>query len=218
MPFRARGKSALPWALVAVLGPLAALAGAVSGSDAWVLLDDARTRLTASAPFEADFVQYYVPNGFSTGDSETGTLYLDMPGCLRWSYGEPFPKDFLLCGDWVYTWNPGEPSGRRYRLQGGETEGLELLRLETDRLRARYQADAETTAEGNTLVRLVPVDEAAEFQAASFVLARVDGTILSLEYEDRTGNRTAFEFSEAHALEAGAELFEVPDDLEWLED
>ena len=214
--------------LAAVLAEATILAVASSaapapGADPWALLSATRDELSRLSPLAARFTQTFVPSGFGSGDSESGALYVDLPRCLRFEYLEPFPKNFLLCGDWVYTWNPGEPSGRRFLSGDGEADSLDLLRLNVTALRMRYEATAATADGQRALIRLVPLDRDSEIRSAEIELGPVPAATGSaaraldaLSYKDRSGNRTRFEITAYRSLGERA-VFEPPP-LEWLQD
>lgn len=215
-------KPALSLGLVLVLAAMASPVRSpaqdevpLSADDPWSILERVRAELLSASPIEVTFVQTFVPNGFASGDEESGALYLDLPTCLRWQYGEPFPKDFLLCGDWVYTWNPDEASGRRFLIEDGEAEGMDLLRLEIEGLRQKYRATVKDA--NGTEVVLEPLSDAAEIRQAAFVLGEDGFKITELSYEDQAGNRTAFSLSEYRPV-SSVRPFEPPDNLEWIED
>ncbi len=196
-----------------------------AGDAPWALLVEARDQLRERSPLVAGFSQTFVPSGFSVGDSESGALYLDLPRCLRFEYLEPFPKNFLLCGDWVYAWNPGEPSGRRYLTAEGEGEGLDLLRLDVDALRKRYRArigaraagDDDGDGDGNSkFLALSPIGSVDEIRSATLELGPLRSVLRSLSYEDEGGNRTRFEITDYRPLDERTAF--RPPELEWLQD
>lgn len=195
---------------------LAFLAAPPAAADGWATLRQLRTRLEAQ-PQVADFRQEYLPAGFSSGDSETGRLTLALPGCLRWDYHEPFPKSYLLCGETVWTWNPGESSGRTFVVDSEEGRGLDLLRLGVERLAERYTAELVETAEAATAVRLEPLGAATEIADATLTLDG-DGGLAELTYRDVEGNTTRFAFSGRRPLAEGAADLRPPDDLTWIEE
>ena len=203
----------------AALGALlvACLTAAPAAADGWAVLRALRTRLEAQ-PQVADFRQEYLPAGFSTGDSETGRLTLALPGCLRWDYDEPFPKSYLLCQETVWTWNPGESSGRKYEVDPQEEHGLDLLRLGVESLSERYTAELVETPGAATAVRLEPLGPATEIAAATLTLTAGEGSLAELTYRDIEGNTTRFEFSGQRPLEKAAADLRPPDDLSWIED
>ena len=201
-------------ALIA-LGLLLALPAAAE--DGWAALRELRARLEAQ-PRVAEFRQEYLPAGFTTGDSETGRLTLALPGCLRWDYDEPFAKSYLLCRETVWTWNPGESSGRTFQVDPEADRGLDLLRLGVERLAERYTAELVEAPGAATAVRLEPLGRATEIASAWLKLAESGGSLAELSYDDVEGNTTRFEFSNEKPLVDGAFDLRPPDDLIWIED
>ena len=210
-PGRQRSAVALVAALLA--GPVATPAAA----DGWATLRQLRARLEAQ-PQTADFRQEYLPAGFSSGDSETGRLTLALPDCLRWDYDEPFAKSYLLCKETVWTWNPGESSGRTFMVDPEEERGLDLLRLGVERLAERYTAELVPAPGGATAVRLEPRGPAAEIAAATLTLGGDGGSLAELSYRDVEGNTTRFEFSGQRPLEGGSVDLGPPAELLWIEE
>ena len=199
--------------LAATLGALPAPAAA----DAWSELRELRRALEAR-PQVAEFRQEYLPAGFASGDSEAGRLILALPGCLRWDYGEPFPKSYLLCQERVWTWNPGESSGRTFTVDPEEERGLDLLRLGVERLAERYTAELLDAQEPLRAIRLVPVGPAGEIAEATLKLAASGDSLAELSYRDVEGNTTRFEFT-GHRPVAGDDLdLRPPGDLSWIEE
>lgn len=196
---------------------LVATAAPVAGDDGWSALRRLRAALE-SGPQVARFEQEYLPAGFTSGDRETGTLTVDLPGCLRWDYDEPFPKSYLLCRDTVWTWNPGEASGRTFVVDPEEERGLDLLRLGVERLAERYTAELLTATDGETAIRLEPLAAATEITAATLTLSPSGDALAVLSYRDVDGNTTRFEFSGHRAATAGDASLEPPADLTWIED
>lgn len=186
---------------------------------AWSHLEALRDALTA-APREADFTQTFRPAGFSTGETESGSLALALPDCLRWDYVQPFAKSFLLCGRTVHAWNEGETSGRRQAVEAGDDEGLDLLKLSVDDLRQRYRAGVEPVGPGDAggvVVILTPRRPGGEVTEARFTLDAGSRRLDALAYRDVEGNQTRFDFSGHRPLSSRGHL-DPPEDIEWLED
>ena len=101
---------------VAIVLLFAGSSAAQDEIDAWARLEALRDRLEGE-DVRADFVQTFLPAGFSAGDEESGILYLAIPECLRWDYQQPYPKTYLVCGQEAFTWNEGETQGRRFLLE-----------------------------------------------------------------------------------------------------
>ncbi len=188
-----------------------------TAADGWSVLRELRAGLEAR-PQVADFLQEYLPAGFSSGDSETGRLTLALPGCLRWDYDDPFPKSYLLCRETVWTWNPGESSGRTFTVDPEEERGLDLLRLGVERLAERYTAELVESADTSPAIRLEPKSPTAEIAAATLTLTASGDSLAELTYRDIEGNTTRFEFSGHRPVAARAAALEPPDDLIWIED
>ena len=148
----------------------------------------------------------------------TGRLTLALPGCLRWDYDEPFPKSYLLCDETIWTWNPGEASGRTFIVDPEEERGLDLLRLGVERLEERYSADLVAGAGPAPVVRLQPTGPANEIVAATLELTAGGDSLAELSYRDAEGNTTRFEFSDHQVLAGGTARLEPPAGLVWIEE
>ncbi len=113
----ARRRARLAVATVAAVAALAAGSGAARAetapADPWPTLEAVRGELARGGPQGAEFTQSYVPAGFESGDTESGSVALGLPDCLRWDYAQPYAKSFLVCGARAWSWVDGEPKGRR---------------------------------------------------------------------------------------------------------
>ena len=198
------------------LGLVAAMAAtAAAEDDPWAPLRSARQSLSADSPLAAEFVQSFTPAGFSSGDSERGRLYLALPDCLRWDYQQPYPRSYLLCGDTVWAWSPGESVGDRFDRVSREEAGLDFLLLSVDRLSERYAAALSGGTDGTLRLDLDPLGDKAAFRQATIRLDTSTGYPLEISYSDNEGNRTLFELSSFGPSEGG-ERFSPPDDIEWI--
>lgn len=210
-------------ALAAVaLGALVAPAAAASPDtepDPWAVLDRARTSLAEAGAERAEFVQSYVPAGFSSGEQEEGRIAFFLPGCLRWDYDEPFPKSFLLCDDHVWAWNPEDRRGQKGSLDRETQPGLDLLLLPIEDLGSRYEARVTETGDDWVAIHLEPKAELAEqteLTEATLVVDTGTDRLRELSYLDREGNRTRFELSGYLEIEQHG-LFEAPQWIAWEE-
>ena len=188
-----------------------------AAQDAWSALDTLRGHLHEQSPFRAGFVQTFVPEGFSSGEKESGRMALALPECLRWDYDEPYPKSFLLCGDVFHYWNPGEDEGHTEEIEAKREPGLDLLLLEVEELRVRYRAELSDGPGKSREIRLRPL-EPNEFVAEA--LLRLNGRLdrlLLLRYLDPEGNVTEFAIS-GHEKGAPAGTFNPPEGIEWLDE
>lgn len=189
---------------------------APSPEDAWTALAALRDHLVERGPQRVDFTQTFTPAGFKQGDEEQGELAIALPDCLRWDYATPYRKVYLLCGSEVYSWNPGEPSGRRYPVDSQQAPGLDLLRMQVEALRHRYAA--RMTSDGRHVsVTLTPLQTVADIRDATFEFDSGRTTLTALAYHDQEGGRTSFEFSDYRPL-GDLDLFSPPSELSWQSD
>lgn len=187
-----------------------------SEADPWSELQALRSTL-ASRPLTADFVQTYLPAGFSAGEEESGQIHLSVPNCLRWDYRSPYPRSFLVCSGTAYTWNEGEQSGRRYHLKSTDEPGLDLLTLSVEELQRRYAAH-RSGGNGNLVkLTLAPLAAGSPVLEASMSIDRRTHQLLRLSYRGLEGDTTRFEFS-GHQPVKDDTKFAPPAGLQWLED
>lgn len=194
----------------------AAAAEPTAAGDPWLTLERVRSSLIADGPAGAEFVQTYVPAGFSTGEEERGRLALALPDCLRWDYEEPYPKSFLLCGEEAFYWNPEDGTGRRYSIDREAEPGLDLLLLGLEELRGRYQAEAESSG-GRVAVTLTPKREMVELAGARMVVDEGSRRLVEVSYTDREGGRSRFVLTGYRPIEEDG-LFSPPDGIVWERD
>lgn len=189
-------------------------AGAGAQPDPWAPLEQVRGRLAAAGPRVAEFDHHYVPAGFSQGEKETGRLALSLPDCLRWDYGEPYPKSFLVCGNLAHYWNSEDKAGRRLTIDSQSEPGLDLLLLPTEQLKSRYQARAESLPGGQVRLHLTPLRPLAEIKDATLTLDTGGGVVTGIAYLDLEGNRTEFVIKSYSPL-ADTHLFSPPEGIAW---
>ncbi|HVS13088.1 MAG TPA: outer membrane lipoprotein carrier protein LolA [Thermoanaerobaculia bacterium] len=207
----------LPVGLLAGLLVVALPLGAApvhDDSNPWSLFDRVRAELQGKSPLSARFVQTFVPAGFSQGETEEGRLSISLPRCLRWDYGEPFPKSFLLCDDTAFYWNPGETSGHRYPIEDEEAPGLDFFLLSSADLRLRYNATSERLGTGLYHVALEPIRPTDDVVALEVVIDPDSDRIVELSYQDSEANRTRFVLTD---FEQGAApgTFAPPAGMTW---
>lgn len=184
--------------------------------DPWASLEQVRGRLAAAGPRVAEFDHLYVPAGFSQGERETGRLALSLPDCLRWDYGQPYPKSFLVCGNLAHYWNSEDKTGRRLRIDSQSEPGLDLLLLPTEQLKSRYQARSEVLPGGQVRLHLTPLRAMAEIKDATLTLDTGGGVLTGLAYQDLEGNRTEF-IIRTYAPFSETGLFSPPPGIEWTQ-
>ncbi|HBP86895.1 MAG TPA: outer membrane lipoprotein carrier protein LolA [Nitrospirales bacterium] len=80
------------------------LAASVSALEDLVGKVDARYAQTQD--LQADFIQETILEGFTTGFTSSGRLYLKKPGLLRWDYLQPSEEQIYVNGDQVMMYVP----------------------------------------------------------------------------------------------------------------
>lgn len=202
-----------------------ALPATATTADEWSHLRSLRDRMQSGGGVEVvDFVQTFVPAGFTTGERESGRMALSLPHCMRWDYATPYDKSFLVCGERAWFWNGGETSGRRFTVDPDNEPGLDLLRLDIEILAERYSADVAREEEDFVELTIqpaaAPAGEASAVAAhpirdATITLDPRAGRLTSVTYRDAEGNTTRFELS-GHRPAAEASF--APPEIEWVED
>jgi outer membrane lipoprotein-sorting protein len=203
--------------LLALLATLAVAAAPLRGQDAadpWGVLSGVRKSLVEAGATAASFTQVYVPAGFTSGETESGRLSLQLPDCLRWDYQDPYPKGFLLCGEVVHTWNLADKAGRRYRINRNREPGLDLLLLGVEDLKQRYGATAAAGAGGRIEVTLAPKGKSGELAQATLSVDPKSRRLVGVSYLDREGNRTRFDIKAYAALPRQGQ-FSPPQGIRW---
>ena len=204
----------------AVVGGALALlsaSGVCGADDPWPLLEEFRGNLSEQSPFTAEFTQSFVPEGFSTGEEESGRLALSLPDCLRWDYYEPYPKSFILCGDVIHYWNPGEDEGHVEEVDAQREPGLDLLLVSVSELETRYSARVESKRGRAVEITMVPIEPNELVAEATLRLNAQLDRLLALRYVDPEGNRTEFRISTfKKGVTTG--LFNPPEGIAWLDD
>jgi outer membrane lipoprotein-sorting protein len=172
---------------------------------------------------EAEFLQRY-----SLGASnlvETGRVYFQKPGRMRWEYLNPEPKLFLADGDWAYLYVPGERQVRRQALQKTAdwqaAFALVLGRVELRRLfgpmalhrvdrpedPTRWQLRGRARS-GRQAFREVWLDLNQKFQVLRIEVRQRDDSILEFHFRG---------WRENGALPSGLFELQVPPGTAWID-
>jgi len=202
-------------ALALLLGA-AASAPVRPAGDPWQALEKLRGELAHAGTLGTEFTQSYVPAGFESGDTESGTVALGLPDCLRWDYLQPYAKSFLVCGARAWSWVEGEPRGQRVAIDADRELGLDLLLLPAAELARRYRVSSSATPDGGTELTFEPLDPGSELLVANLFVDATGGRPVALEWRDREGSVTSFRFRGWRAVEA-ADSFSPPAALEWTD-
>ncbi len=216
-----------PWVLVvSATGAVSSLAAggaapepatlvAATETSPWPALASLRRTLAREAPLQARFVQTFTPAGFSDGEREEGTLVIDLPRCLRWTYRGESARSYLLCDQTVWSWSPGETVGERYTLENRDAPGLDFLIYDTAEIESRYLAQMENDERGRPRIVLRPMTPSEDVVAAYVTLDAARGRLLELRYQDLDGNENLFVLSDYRRTSPSTALFEPPHGVTW---
>ncbi|HEX4825716.1 MAG TPA: outer membrane lipoprotein carrier protein LolA [Candidatus Polarisedimenticolaceae bacterium] len=204
----------LVFAAVHAAAPPADLPTAVRGLQAW--LDGTKT-------FEARFRQSLLSGALGAQTTETGRLYLERPGKIRWDYLDPDRKIALLVGRSTELYLEDDRQLRRGVLSD-EAGLFPKLLAGNGRLVELFEATLvppPQEAPGDLALKLIPRGAAAAVSEVVLSLHRGDCAIAGAIVLDEMGNRTSYVFSQAKRngkLPDGIFAFEPPPGTEIVAD
>jgi outer membrane lipoprotein carrier protein len=179
----------------------------VAGLQAW---------LDGTSTLDLRFRQTLVSGALGTTVSESGRLYLERPGRIRWDYLEPEKKIALLLGDRTALYIEDDRVMSRGRLSGEQGLFPRLLAggSRVDELfRATLVATPGTGGDGAYKLRLAPKADQSAMSAVTLTLRPPRFSIEGADLIDETGNRTTYTFSDVkrnRKLPAALFAFEPP--------
>jgi outer membrane lipoprotein carrier protein len=158
-----------------------------------------------------DFAETYTGMGMKR--NEAGTLLLEKPGRMKWSYAKPAGKLFVIDGKNGYAYTPGDAQAERY-----PAKQLSDFRSPLRYLLGHTQIEKELT--GLTMTadgadyRLSGVPKGMAQQVARVDLTvTADGTIRAIAWQQTDGSTTAFRLTGEQAnppVPADAFRFQPP--------
>ena len=195
--------------------PVDQTATVVAGLQAW---------LDGTTTLDMRFRQSLVSSALGTTGTETGRLYLERPGKLRWDYLEPEKKVALLLGDRTALYLEDERLFSRGRLSAEQGLFPRLL-AGHDRVGTFFSASlvatSSTGSRGSYRLKLVPKGDHDAMTEVTLTLHPTEFGIEGAELLDETGNRTTYTFSNVrrnHSLPEGLFAFEPPPGTEVVDE
>lgn len=203
-------------ALVLLAGnPVAEKTTVLAGLQAW---------LDGTTTLDMRFRQSLVSGALGTTATESGRLYLERPGKLRWDYLDPEKKIALLLGDRTALYLEDERTLSRGRLSGEQGSFPRLL-AGGDRIDAFFAATLLSTpstgGRGAYRLKLVPKADHGALTEVTLTLRPPTFAIEAAELLDETGNRTSYTFSNVRrnrGLPEGLFAFEPPPGTEVVDE
>lgn len=182
----------------------AALLVSVSAHAATIELDRAATAMSGQ---EAAFTHSFTPKGFKKSQTESGSVTFGKLPAMRWTYTRPEQKLFVFDGarSWFYV--PGDKQVMVGRVDDAKKRELPFLLLGDASAREKYFSVKEQKRGNSVITTLQPRTANALVRSASVTINPANHLITRIEYTDREGNRTSFDFSGYHARAATADTF-----------
>ncbi len=157
----------------------------------------------AMAGTEASFTQRFTPKGFTRSQVENGTVVFGPLPMMRWTYAKPEEKVFVFDGtnSWFYV--AADKQVTVAQIDDRRRSELPFLLIGDAAARTRLFDVKES---GNRIT-LQPKSASGAIRSVALTIAPATHLIQQLEYSDREGNRTVFEFSGFQRRATPADLF-----------
>jgi chaperone LolA len=161
----------------------------------------------AMSGMEAGFTHRFTARGFKTAQVETGSvIFGDLPK-MRWSYSTPEQKVFVFDGTSSWFYVPADKQVTLGRVSDARKRELPFLLLGDPAARDKHFAVKQQTRKGVVVTTLNPRDSKALVKSVTVTIDPATHLISRIEYTDREGNRTSFDFSGYHRRAASADTF-----------
>ena len=157
----------------------------------------------AMAGTEASFTQRFTPKGFTRSQVENGTVIFGPLPMMRWTYAKPEEKVFVFDGtnSWFYV--AADKQVTVAQIDDRRRSELPFLLIGDPASRERL-FDVKESANA---VTLQPKSASSAIRNVTLTIAPATHLIQQLEYSDREGNRTVFEFSGYQRRATPADVF-----------
>jgi len=157
----------------------------------------------AIAGTEAAFTQRFTPKGFTRSQVESGSVVFGTLPMMRWTYSKPEEKVFVFDGtnSWFYV--AADKQVTVAQIDDRRRSELPFLLIGDPAARERLF----DVKESGNVITLQPKSASGVIRSVTLRLAPQTHVIQQLEYADREGNKTVFEFSGYHRRAASPDLF-----------
>jgi len=151
-------------------------------------IDNAAAAMTGT---EASFTQRFTPKGFTRSQVESGSVIFGTLPMMRWTYTKPEEKVFVFDGtnSWFYV--AADKQVTVASIDDRRRSELPFLLIGDPAARERL---FEVRESGN-VITLQPKTASSAIRNVRLTIAPNTHLIQQLEYSDREGNRTVFDFS-----------------------
>ena len=161
----------------------------------------------AMSGMEASFTHRFTAKGFKTSQVESGTVVFGTLPKMRWSYSAPEQKVFVFDGasSWFYV--PADKQVTQSHVGEARKGELPFLLLGDAAARDKHFVVKQQTKNGAVVTTLQPRNAKALVKTVTVTINPSTHLIQRIEYTDREGNRTSFDFSGYHRRAASADTF-----------
>ena len=162
---------------------------------------------SAIAGKEASFTQRFTPKGFKNAQVESGSVIFGRMPMMRWSYTTPEEKLFVFDGakSWFYV--PADRQVTVSQIDDARKRQLPFLLIGDPVARERAFVVSQQSKGSTIVTTLSPRDSSAMIRSVAVTTGAADHLIRHIEYTDREGNRTSFDFSDYHPRSTTADTF-----------
>ena len=162
---------------------------------------------SAMSGMEAGFTQRFTAKGFKTSQTESGSvIFGDLPK-MRWSYTSPEKKLFIFDGSQSWFYVPGDNQVTLGRISDSRKGELPFLLLGDPAARDNHFVVKQANRNGAIVTTLQPRDARALVRNVAITITPSTHLIQRIEYTDREGNRTSFDFSGYRRRAASSDTF-----------
>jgi outer membrane lipoprotein carrier protein len=141
----------------------------------------------------ARYTEHYT--GMGLDRTESGTLTLNKPGLMRWSYDQPAGKLFVLDGKYAWFYTPGDPQASRAPAK--QLDDLRSpLRFLLGHTQLAKELDALTSAPDGPNFRITGIPKGMAQRVRLLTLTVTPtGAIEQMKIEETDGAVTEFNFT-----------------------
>ena len=161
----------------------------------------------AMSGMEASFTHRFTARGFKTSQVESGSVIFGTLPRMRWSYTAPERKLFVFDGTSSWFYVPSDKQVTLGRVSDARKRELPFLLLGDPAARDKYFSVKQQTRRGAVVTTLNPRDPKALVKSVTVTINPSTHLIQRIEYTDREGNRTSFDFTGYHRRAASADTF-----------
>ena len=174
---------------------------------ALVLATTLDSAATAMAGMEAVFTQRFTPKGFTNSQVESGSVIFGALPMMRWTYTKPEEKIFVFDGNQSWFYVAADKQVTVATIDDRRRSELPFLLIGDPASRERLFVVSESRRGNNVVVSLQPRNASATIRNITLTIAPGTHLIQQLQYSDREGNRTVFDFSGFRRRTISPELF-----------